>query len=433
MKVIDFSPKSTTVQLRYKAKVCPVIDGNEVYDEVAIVLINVATGQILEICPYSEFLYEHNLLNRDKNTKVGYAKSIAMFLNYLFFDRDTFQMLSRDKKINNLDRIENLTIEDGNSFLSNYKNGKVGGKYVKKQDSNDILARKLTKFYYYLFKNYHMKNLKQTDFNYEKRITKRFGKNTEITCLKCLFKIRNTQVPGRNRLEFISFYALSELIALAIQNYPMIALGIALQAFAGLRIGEVCNVTYFNSQCEYIGYDLKNWHVDLRIKPQLRSDGVDPGQIKSPGIAYVHPVFIPYFNLLLLEHKNYIEKTYKRQNIFGAIFMNRDGKAMTKESYERYFNKLISMLPGKLLETQLVDVQIEAKRILTSNFTSHTLRYFFTQYISKLPDTTVFDIAMFRRDRSLDSAMTYMRNNPYLIDNKIKEIQDNAMKKQGLY
>lgn len=433
MEIIDFNKKSAKLQMRYKTKICPMLDSTEVYDAVSIALINSETGHVLEVCQYSDFLYAQNLLNKDKNTRVGYAKFIVMFLNYLFFDREFIQRISDVDHTKNLEKIENLTIKDGNIFLNEYKNGKVGGKYVKRQDSIDILSRKLTNFYYFLFNNYQMKYLKQKDFKYENRIVKRFGKNTEITCLKCLFNVRKSQVSGRSRLEYISFYAITELIALAVQYYPMVALGIALQAFAGLRIGEVCNVTYFNSQCEYIGYELKNWQVDLRIKPKLRSDGVDVGQIKSHAIAYVHPAFIPYFNIVLMEHQNYIEKSYRKKNKFGAMFMNRDGNAMTKETYERYFNKLVAMLPERLLNAGIKEIALEAKRIFESNFTSHTLRYFFTQYISRLPDITVFDIAMFRRDRSLDSAMVYIRNNPYLIDNRIKKIQDTSMKNQGLY
>lgn len=79
----------------------------------------------------------------------------------------------------------------------------------------------------------------------------------------------------------------------------MISLGIALQAFAGLRRGEVCNVSYYNSQSKYIGFRLRDWGVDLRKKPQLRSDGVDVGQIKSKSVAHVHPTFLPYFELVL--------------------------------------------------------------------------------------------------------------------------------------
>lgn len=137
--------------------------------------------------------------------------------------------------------------------------------------------------------------------------------------------------------------------------------------------------------------------------------------------------------MILLEHEKYVNKVFKKRNKYGAMFMNRVGKALTDKSYERYFNLLVKMLTKKLLESGNPTAVSEANRILNFKFTTHTLRYFFSNYIAMLPDTNILELAMFRRDKSLASVMTYIRNNPYLIDNRIKAIQDEEMRKSGLY
>lgn len=423
--IINLESKLLQKTIKYKSKICPILDGNQIYEAVVIALEDLNTGKVIEVCDYSKFFLINPLLNRDKNTRLGYAKVITMFLNYTFFDR---MVASNWSRIKNLDKIENLTIDDGNRFLNDYKVGKIGNKGVKKRESIEIAERKLTNFYYFLYKSYNMKFIKQNNFQYVTRNINYNGRLREIKTLKSIFTIHYLDQCGRKRLHNLSFYALVEFIFLALEYYPMIALAIAIQACAGLRKGEVCNVSYYNSRSTYIGDELKDWCVDLGVKPQLRSDGVDVGQIKSPGIAHVHPSLLPFFDLILREHEKYIKQILKKKNKFGAIFINRDGSAMTEKNYERAFNILAEKLIERLYKTDDARVKEEADSMLEYNFTTHTLRYFFTNYISKLKDITIFDIAMYRRDRSLSSAMIYIRNNPYLIDDKIKAYQDEIMK-----
>lgn len=432
MKVIDISKRYPS--LRFVTKVCPVLDEKKVYDAVVMVLQDVKTQRMIEITSYSNFLlsYKSKILNAEKNTRLGYAKFIVMFLNYIHFDREniTVQYNDKETKQSNLDKIENLTIEDGNVFLSAYKNGKVGHKGIKTRQSIEKVEAKLSNFYYYLYKNFKMKYLKSSHFKFKITKVRQNGKNIERKSLESLFLVRYPDnVGGRTRVEYISFHALSELISLATEHYPMIALLIAIQAFAGLRKGEACNVTYYNTSSTYIGSDLMEWSVDLRTKPELRSDGVDVGEIKSHAIAKVHPVFIWYFELILNEHERYINEVVRMRNKFGAMFLNRNHDALTEDSYERYFNRLVDMLRDKLSNSGIPTAESEAKRISAFGLTTHSLRFFFSNYIAGLRDTSIFDIAMYRRDKRLSSALTYIRNNPYLIDERIKKFQDKRAKK----
>lgn len=421
--------------LRFRPVISPVLDGDSVYEAVIIALADNDSGKILEVTEYSNLLLGEGLLNRDKNTRLAYAKFICLFLNYIFFDKQNIESDKKSCKFEikngNFNTIENLKIDDGKRFINAYKIGLVGANYTKTKDTIQIAEHKLTNFYYFLFKNFKMKHLSSKDFvfvEYEYTVN---GKRKKGRRLKSLFHIvYPNNVIGRQRLEYISFYALIEFISLAYENYPMIALAIALQAFAGLRKGEVMNSCFYNVSYTYMGTVLKNFSIDLRIKPQLRSDGVDVGEIKSPLIAHVHPAFIELFEIIFNEHENYLNNVIKKKNKYGAMFMNRFAEAMIDDSYERYFNKLVSMLIKKLQSSGIPTAISEAKRMMSYNFSTHTLRYFFSNYIGMLPDTNILELAMFRRDRNFGSVLTYIRNNPYLIDDMIKKIQNDSMNKR---
>lgn len=272
--VIDFANETINDRLRFKTKICSILDGDRIYDAVVIILVNETTEQLIDTTGYSDILLSAKKLNLGRNTRLSYAKFITMFLNYVFFDRESISNKCNDSTVKqkNLYKIENLTKEDGNHFLNAYKIGNVGHQGVKTKDSIQIAEAKLSNFYYYLYKNYKMISLRKGDFIFSQYEIRHNDRIVKLSRLKSLFLVLYTEQSGRTRLEYISFYALSEFILLALEHYPMVALGIALQGFAGLRKGEVCNTTRFNTTYRYMGKDLRNWNVNLTVKPILRSD-----------------------------------------------------------------------------------------------------------------------------------------------------------------
>lgn len=433
--IIEFNTASLHVgNIRFCAKHFPVLDYDNIYEATLIVLEEVNSGKVVEITGYNRFFVKNPMLNNEISTRWSYAKFITMFLNYIFFDREDIKRDVEKNTIKNLDKIENLTVDDGNKFLDDYKNGEVGSKY-KKQRATIIKAEiKLTTFYYFLAGTYEMKNIKKSQFSFKTpKVIYSEGRNKEKKILKSLFSIIYPEIGERPRLENLSLFALSEFLSLAVDHKPMIALAIGMQAFMGLRTGEACNASYYNIKATYMFDTLKGFSVNLKQKPILRGDGVNVGNIKTPGIAYVHPAFITYFELLYEHHRTYIKDVFKKENKYGAIFMNRDGAALTHESYESQFNELVELLIDRLNSTGNAMAIEEAKMMLEYKFTTHTLRYFFTNFVAMLPSTNIFELANLRRDRSLKSAFDYIRKNPYMFDNKFKALQNNAMKNIGLY
>ena len=426
--------------VRFKVEIVPVLDGFSVYEAVLIVLIDKKSGKVMQVSDFSNITLKGKIRNRRKNTRINLAKTTVQFLNYLYFDRnlivrdiDKLKVAKREID-NNIVDIRHITINDGNKFLNDYKRGIVGKNTEKKRSSIEQIQKRLTRFYRFLYENYSMKYIKNSDFEINTVRYSCAGQSKEMKVTTCDFGIvlpekkRNTN-NIKERLQYLSFYAVSELISLAVKYKPMIALGIAEQAFAGLRAGEVCNTTHFNISSEYTKDELTIWSIDLREKPELRSDGIDVGEIKSRDIAYVHPSFLPFFDLVRREHERYIKNVFKKRNIYGAVFMTRDGLAMTDQDYHKHFAELVIRLVTRLRESGNSRAIDEANFIEQMELTPHTLRFYFSQTIAKFPNVTVFEVAMFRRDKKLNSAMTYIRRNPYLVDDKIKAVQRELMKK----
>lgn len=154
--------------IAFKHRVCPVLDGKAVYEAVLITLENLDINYIPEVSSYSNFFLRGKMLNNKKNTRINYAKTIVMFLNYTFFEREFIERDYKEKQIKNLDKIENLTIRDGELFLQDYKIGNVGSNIDNKRKSSfQQIEKRLARFFLFLFENYHMKYLKKKDFNRE--------------------------------------------------------------------------------------------------------------------------------------------------------------------------------------------------------------------------------------------------------------------------
>ena len=113
------------------------------------------------------------------------------------------------------------------------------------------------------------------------------------------------------------------LIPMAKKYAPDIAFGIALQAFAGMRAGEVCNV---RQQCSQygpglrfveIGGQVRRIEIDLTREYKLRSDTKDTGNIKKHRKQGVYPDFINVFMEMYEFHKKYLKQ------ILSSGFMAR--------------------------------------------------------------------------------------------------------------
>ena len=100
---------------------------------------------------------------------------------------------------------------------------------------------------------------------------------------------------------------------LAVRYTPDIAFAIGLQAFGGLRPGEVCNVRQEASQkgagilFTFIDVRLVKAEIDLTHEYAMRSDGVVCGNIKKERRQCIYPPFLEAFRTLYKYHLEYLK------------------------------------------------------------------------------------------------------------------------------
>lgn len=406
---------------RFVAKELTYDNGEILYSHIFILL----KGKPFEVedTIYTKFFRDKSIINLSIETKrKTYARCIVPFLNYIFFESE-----------NKISNIGDLTLELCNNYLNDYSDGILGK--VKERKAGETVDKHevvLTSFIKWLCikSGVKMKNFKRSIFNDGKSI----------------FTVSKSKKKKRRRLEDLTFFMVTELIKTAQEYDRMLAFAIGLQAFAGLRAGDICQMTFDRINFSELSWDSvidedmkKEIHseipkmetlsayIDLQEEYILRSDGLRTSGIKIHRIQPIFEGYLPIIKQLYFQHKKFL-KQKNINNKYNAMFVNNRGTAMTLDSYLRRFDNLIYRLIERInmLSAYNKDA-LQAKLLLESApLKSHSLRYFYTNSLGPFI-TNPHQLAMYRGDRNINSALTYLRNSNFT-KSYIKEIQDSFAK-----
>ena len=223
------------------------------------------------------------------------------------------------------------------------------------------------------------------------------------------------------------------LIPMAFRYAREIAFGLCLQAFAGLRAGEVCNV---RQECSPYGAGIRfvemggkivKAEIDLRRELALRGDGTEIGKIKKERIQCVYPAFLSAFSQAYELHKNYLKQIgYEPE--YAPMFVNEDGKAMSYETYRRRFKSLIrEHLRPYLAASSDPKLRIYGQLLCENELGTHALRHWYTVQLV-LHGEDIANIQFWRGDSTPESAFQYLQNKGDLV----KELEDTGSRFMGL-
>lgn len=393
--------------LRFEWKRLTIIEDEGMERHFMFIVLANQNNKKIKVSGYSSYFF-HELISNRIETLEYHAKIIVRFLNFVMLEQyENFQM----KDITELEK------EHGNLFLREYMQGRIGNK-KKTKETVDKAARTLTRFYHHLFKQLDMKFLTSNDF-----VLKTYVKqNTVEYYVDNIFKYFETMYIPPQRIKHLPSEVFQEILDVCDDFYPHLKLAICLQAFGGLRRGEVCNVSRFNTNYSSFVNELGWFTIDLRFKVQLRMDGKHVGGIKKPRIQPIHPVFLNVFQTVWEDHMKLIKGI---DNPLGAIFLNRNNEAMLDSSYEEFFKKIIKIVIERLSSRGDFKSTSQAKLLMSGRVGTHVLRHFFTQFLGRLDKDKLkspVELAYWRGDSSLDSAIRYISSDP-IIDERILEIQ----------
>jgi integrase len=210
------------------------------------------------------------------------------------------------------------------------------------------------------------------------------------------------------------------LLNLAFRYAPDIAFAICLQAFAGLRAGEVCNVRQDHSPAgsgitvTRIGDDVRKIEIDLTRELPMRSDGVVCGKIKKERVQCVYPPFIKAFGVAYAHHTAWIA-TRGFESDYCPMFVNSKGLAMTYDAYQSRFYALTDKhFRKELLRGGDPKLRIYGQLLYENRLGLHALRHWYSIQLV-LHGEDIAQIQYWRGDKNPESAFAYLQNKGDLV------------------
>lgn len=200
-----------------------------------------------------------------------------------------------------------------------------------------------------------------------------------------------------------------------IHHHKDILMLVALSAFAGLRPAEACNIRRVDSTLgPGIRFVTQNGEItdvilDLKKELNLRSDLKSVGSIKKERIQRVYPAFLEAFTECYRIYMDYMEG-HKYEAAYGALTVNKQGRAITYDNYYQKFRKVIEKLIPILLSDEDAEVVNYGHLLLENNISPHILRHWFSVKLT-LYGEDVSGLMYWRGDSSPLSAITYLQNN----------------------
>lgn len=324
------------------------------------------------IHPVSQFILD-NWKNKQFNTQKKHSMNIIKFLNYL---------LQNKNKLNIKSLIE-LTIKDGTQYLNSLSaNGS--------RETIIDAERTLSQFYGWLLKNNFNTKISQSDI---KLVESGFGKYTESP-FKPIYP--NKSVKKIEHSLPISYIPL--LLEVAINVAPLIVLGLYFQIFGGLRISEVVNL-----KRTQVARQLKKGNFLLTLENQnFRTDLKEHPSVKKPRRQQVLDIN-GWGKILYRDHINLNKPSVNTD----ALFINRDGNALSERSYRQYFQKIKSAFISLLENHGDIEQRLLAKNLKYLKWSSHIGRGTFTNMIAEDAENP-YEISHLRGDSNISSALTYM-------------------------
>ena len=345
-------------------------------------------------------------LASDDNARMHY---VCLMLNYILID---------NYEVYKVDHVLSITKDMLEAFFTDYALGtKAGGGHRGSQSVKNCIhfvtlffSRLIRKYgeYAKITKNELYKEIQSYD--HKGKLLKRFVPNFEIRYIpeeKEIFRDMPTKV-------------FKILMNMALRYAPDIAFAMGLQAFAGLRPGEVCNVRQEGSPkgsgivFTYLDGRLIRADIDLTHEYSMRSDGVECGKIKKERKQSVYPPFLNAFQYLYENHKAILAaQTFEES--YCPMFVNSNGMAMTYGNYYTRFQYLVdSHLRPILLKHSDPECRIYGQMLCENKLAPHSLRHWFSVQLA-LRGESIDQLQFWRGDRSPDSALVYLQNKGDLV------------------
>ena len=344
-----------------------------------IVLIDKKTKNIVCGTGYEKYVVDLSCAEVYSDNTYRYARSrVLSFLNYLLYET----------RINSINEV---TVNEIVGFLL-WSKTKKNGEEVK----SSTWRRKQRAIYVFL-DNFYKYNHEVVEFGYKPdelwNLTvfeeKRKWGNRKHIILEC--KPLNVKPPKSNdhkhRKRTIMYGHLDALLFTAKKYNPMLYLAISLMAYAGLREGEVVNLSFGDIRERRRLGVLEKITLDLFESDKFRTGKSHTGIIKKIREQEVYPDFLEKIHEAIEYHKDYLQVHGLSSEQESPIFYNKHRKAMSvttltsriKELFENYFLSILKDTSNNTEFEGETYAHIEAYEDEYPG--AHMFRHWFTMYL----------------------------------------------------
>ena len=206
---------------------------------------------------------------------------------------------------------------------------------------------------------------------------------------------------------------------------PDIALGIALGAYAGLREGEVVNISFGAVRTIRRGFGIiSGLEIDLTDNaPFFKgwAGRIDPGSIKKYRKQRVYPDFIHAVSNLFEEHTASLAARGCPTGKDDPVFVNRQRSPMTVQTYSDrvkslFYQRFLPSLRNTCEQQGTYGDHAAFIDAYESEYPgAHMFRHWFTMYLLTKAGLTSGEIMKWRGDSSQESMNDYIHENADMI------------------
>lgn len=341
------------------------------------------------------------------------ANGVCKFLNYLLKETD----------INTIHECNLVKIRDGLRFM-------------RARDDGSFYARetwmKYTNYVINFLVMYYMHNRDSLFFNYTgeelmERIIIEDEKHRRRVVIDCKASLHILKPPIARRKNRVLVEGYLDLLMYEAKKYePDIVLGIALGAYAGMRAGEIVNVSCGAVQVIRRSFGmLSDIEIDLLEKAPYFRDRkwkTDPGSIKKNRKQKIYRDFVMKFNELYEIHIARMEIRGMDISSGAPLFVNKQGRPMTVQTYSERLKKLFyeRFLPGLKYSCEKQGTYADNVAFIEAYEKeypgAHMFRHWYTMYLLTKAKLTAGEIMKWRGDSSQESMNDYIHENEDLIE-----------------
>lgn len=236
--------------------------------------------------------------------------------------------------------------------------------------------------------------------------------------------VKTPQITHRKNRYLV--YGYLDLFLFCCRKYdPMLTAGVALQAYAGLREGEVVNLTWARIRQISSGFGrIGRIELDLRQKAAhaLSYRGkTEFGSIKIPRIQEVYTDFIQEMREHLRMHEEHLRGKGLQCGKDDPLFINRWKQPMSVETYKRRVKSVFydHFLPALKLLSEKEGTWAENAAYMeayTKEYPgAHMFRHWFTMYLLEKAHLLREEISHWRGDAHAESLEDYVHTNAEMI------------------